>query len=369
MQESRYECSIIAHHCILLMLPIQPERLERTMLEEALQRLQDQVDGLIKRNRTALQEEHKLLKRLQRRQREADRASDRVTFVRSLEESAGTQVLGGASDTTEDVGRLADLEQEAGRLFLTIIQRHIDASRRREERLRRFGKALQQWRVACAKGRLIDIAKRAENAVQCAGNLAQEVEDIRNSWNFDGRTYLEGDGWIQELQRAAQEKGIRTIRDRDYLIAPPVVIRSLPGQLALKIGKQPWPALRPTYVANEIAKIRKRGTGRSSQELLRHIYHAVKTIEGRKAGKSDFCLLRQVYDEFCLAPGWKKENPREDFAQSILALDKAGIREIESGIVCDIQGPSGNWKDKDVLIAYDEDGVAHRYYGILFRRE
>ena len=76
--------------------------------------------------------------------------------------------------------------------------------------------------------------------------------------------------------------------------------------------------------------------------------------------------LKDVYELFCLTPGWKKENPLGAFAQNVYGVHRLGVATTRKGRRCEFIFPSGNAKERDVLSVIADDGRVIRYYGVEF---
>lgn len=230
---------------------------------------------------------------------------------------------------------------------------------------KRYESALKAWKKACQLGHMANRQKQSALAVELAPTLASPTEQASVAWDFDIRSYLESAEWRDEIRTAAIERhDLRVIDDGDELISSPVIVRSQPARNSVQIGKVNWPALRPRVVAAELRRLRDRNTASNSQEFLESLYQACKHTSGKVA---KFVKFREVYDMFCVTPGYKKDNPPAAFGQQIYALHRSGIRTTKAGIPFDIDTPSGHPKERDIFSVIAEDGKTIRYYGITFR--
>ena len=247
-----------------------------------------------------------------------------------------------------------------------------DALQEHEERVdaliksaKTYETVLKGWKKACRMGHMANRQKQAALAAELAGTLADPTSDASNSWDFDVRSYLESALWREEIRTAALDRHeLRIIEDGDQLISSPVVVRSQPARNSVQIGKVNWPAIRPRMVAAELKRLRDRTAAANSQDFLESLYLACKRLTRPEVM---FVKFRDVYDMFCVTPGYKKENPRAAFAQQIYALHRSGIRTTKAGIRFDFDSPSGHPKESDILTVISEDGQTIRYYGVTFR--
>jgi hypothetical protein len=247
-----------------------------------------------------------------------------------------------------------------------------EALREDEERvaelLKSAGKylsALKAWKRACGSGHVAGRQKAASTAAELVPTLVGPVEEAAGAWEFDLRAYLEGDEWRRELQEAAAKQGLRTFEEGEDLVCSPVLVQAQPGRGTLLIGKTSHNTLRPSVVASELRRLRDRVSSARSQEFLEGLLAAAQHLNGKASGPI-FAKLRDIYDLFCLTPGYKKENPAAAFGQSVFALHLSEVRATKSGRAFQIQSPSSKVKERDVFTILREDGVPVRYYGIQF---
>jgi hypothetical protein len=256
--------------------------------------------------------------------------------------------------------------QESAKLLLEeALQGHEEKV---DSLLKAAGKylgALKGWKKACQQGHLGNLQKSAAQAVELGGALPEITSETRQDWDFDMRAYLEENFWRDELRETASDKfGLRTLEDGDLLISSPVNVRSMPSRNALMIGRASWPAIRPRIVAAELKRLRDRTVAANSQEFVESLFGACQYL----AQKGDqFAKFRDIYEIFCLTPGYKRENPPAAFGQQIYSLHRSDIRTTRSGRKFEIEYPSGNVKERDVFTVISEDGRPIRYYGIWFK--
>lgn len=247
-----------------------------------------------------------------------------------------------------------------------------DALQEHEERVdaliksaKKYGSALKAWKKACREGHMANRQKQSALAAELAPTLASPTIEASDSWHFDVRSYLDGAEWRNAVRAEAIERfDLRVVEDGDQLISSPVVVRAQPARNSVQIGKANWPAIHPRVIAAELKRLRDRNTSSNSQEFLDSLYLACKRLTRPEVL---FVKFRDVYEMFCITPGYKKENPRAAFAQQIYALHRSGIRTTKAGVRFDFDSPSGHPKESDILTVISEDGQTIRYYGITFR--
>ncbi|MCK6499699.1 MAG: hypothetical protein L6Q38_09495, partial [Nitrospira sp.] len=182
-----------------------------------------------------------------------------------------------------------------------------------------FISALKGWKRACVEGSVGDRQKHSERAVAISTLIEPSVREAASGWSFNARDYLASDDWHNELIEAASRHPStpNILSEGSELVCPPVVIRSEPGRASLRLGKARWTKLRPRKVIDELLRIRQRSEKQNVQEFLDSLWTATQYLNRGKQLETNtaYAKLRDIYDLFCLTPGWKKENSETAFAQ------------------------------------------------------
>lgn len=223
--------------------------------------------------------------------------------------------------------------------------------------------ALKAWKKAAQQGNVTNRAKQADLACSLAPQLVSATTEAAAGWAFDATQWLGSEAWIREIEEACNRISVRTLREGEALICPPVVVRAQPSRGAVKIGKDVDPCIRPAVVASTLKTIRDRKSASGSAEFLECLYGVWKHMRTKDTPVARF---RDIYAQYSMTPGWKKENPEQAFGQSLYALQRSGLTMTKKGILYQMEWPSGNAKDKDLFTVYAEDGKPIRYYGIRF---
>jgi hypothetical protein len=227
--------------------------------------------------------------------------------------------------------------------------------------------ALKAWKKACQIGHIGNLQKAATQAADLSVALPETTADTKSAWEFDIRDYLETDAWRTELQEIAGERfSLRTLLPDDdaSLISSPITVHALPTRSMLALGKVNWPSIRPKIVAAELKRLRDRTAGANSQEFVEGLYGACVQLSSKGDPHAKF---RDIYDLFCLTPGYKKENPSAAFGQQLYALHRSDVRTTRGGRKFEIEYATGNYKEKDVFTVLAEDGRPIRYFNIFFK--
>lgn len=229
---------------------------------------------------------------------------------------------------------------------------------------KRLTAAVGAWKKACTEG---DVGARQRAQVKVEEILPVALvrsQEAAESWDFDGRAYLESGRWREDVRLAAESLGIKAIIDGETLISSPVLVRSQPSSSRLRIGKKTWSKLHPRVVAAELKRLRDKKSVSGPQDFLECLYLAWQDLIKDGATVAPF---QAIYERFAAAPGWKKDNSPAQFGQDIYALARSEVRLTRSGKRFHLEHPSAKAKERDIFTVYREDGQPVRYYGIEFR--
>lgn len=247
------------------------------------------------------------------------------------------------------------------------LTRHEDAVRSAGKAVDGLRKVIKAWEKAAANGHMANRRKAAEATARLISELQSSLDSAQESWNLDVSSYLQSGGWRREVVEAARSRyGLRVLDEQatGQLISSPVTAQAQPAREVLRIGKQTWPAIRPSVVATELKRLRDRLSAAGAQELAERLHDACRreARDGRM-----FISFRTAYDLFCLAPDWKRENPPAVFAQALHALHISDVKTTRSGKVLQWEWPTGKPKPADIFSVRAEDGREMRYFGLWFR--
>ncbi len=228
---------------------------------------------------------------------------------------------------------------------------------------KKYTAALAKWKKACSEGRVVDMVKISSIASSLIKELTEATLNTEEQWQFDLGSYLDGEMWIDEVREYASDRNsLRTLVVNGELLSSPITVHSAPARGCLLLGKTSWFKLRPTLVAAELKRLRDKTENAKSQDFMESLQLAWKYL----SKNDEEVKFKEIYDLFCLTPGYKKEVSPAVFGQQIYALHKSSMRLTKSGNRCIIELPTGNVKDKDLFPVTSEDGKVLRYYTVRF---
>ncbi len=231
----------------------------------------------------------------------------------------------------------------------------------------KFAKQLEK----AAKVGSINALKKAQTDLNAAlSALRQEVANTSSAWPFQSReeeTYLK-ESYSTELREVAATKGLEIYEQDERLIAPPLMVRVLPPNLAVRIDKKQVSTVRPSHLVSLLVAEQKKPARFNSNAFLNSVYSAYnKLVRDRPAissvgeSRGHTISLSEIYELFTIAPGSAREYSRTDFARDLYRLETEGLKETRSG--AKVYFHSGRQSNISFV---DPKGSIITYHGIEF---
>jgi hypothetical protein len=230
---------------------------------------------------------------------------------------------------------------------------------------KKYSSAVNAWKGACKTGNTVVIQKSAAIAEELVKQLEEPTNIAAKSWIFDTRAYLESDEWRAELKAKCKDvHQLRVFEEDETLVVPPVIIKAEPGKSRIVLGRENWPTLHPEFTAAYLKKLNaKPPSVPASQQFLDSVYEGCKRYH-----PTDLSIrFAELYNHWCGAPGWKKENTKASMAQRIYELNRSGIQTTKDQKEFRTEGPVGKYSERDVFEIVGADGKLERYYSIWFK--
>jgi hypothetical protein len=250
---------------------------------------------------------------------------------------------------------LVELEERIG-----AAQRSAEALSRQ---LKRLKKAAQTGEVSEIERTLLTLAERAEQAAETATALSR-------AWRFDARSYLD-DGYRDELRSAAATAEIELLEKDGRLYAFPLLLRPEPRELAVRVGKKLERRLRPSWLAGELADLRRRPQRFREQQFLDLLYRLYRRVTGtgsRRGEMGPIMRLSDIHGILTLLPN--SDYSIEEFGRDLLLLDRKPDLRTRDG--CRVSFPrSAIARERGIrpVKVYDEGGREHTYLGLSFVKD
>jgi hypothetical protein len=227
--------------------------------------------------------------------------------------------------------------------------------------------AVKSLHRAAQHGDLVQIERLRERLASACDTAAREVANASAAWPLS--TEVEGaylrEQFADELERQARADGLHLHRQDEALIATPSVLRILPEERAVRIGRKRIYSLRPSRLIALLKEIQARKPRANSQRFLEALYSAYLLVGGDSAtGKT--VRLAEIYRAFTLLPGLASEYEKDDFSRDLFALDHSGINQTRSGARATLPASTGTKAPRDTFVCAAPDGQLITYYAVKF---
>lgn len=229
---------------------------------------------------------------------------------------------------------------------------------------------------AARRGNIAGIKRSQEKLDQALTELRQEVSNATSCWPFtdeaEEKWHLE-EGYAEELRRAATENGLKMYERDGQLFAYPSIVRMLPAERAVRVGRKKVSDIRPSYLADLLLKNQNKPSGFSPERFLEALYRVyadiVKDPSSGLAQGGGGCVipLVRIYRLVTALPGSDRDYDRTDFARDLYVLESQGPRHTKSGAAVSFPASTGTRRRSGDLFSFvGPDGNPVEYYGIRF---
>ena len=233
----------------------------------------------------------------------------------------------------------------------------------------------RRLRKASQDGNIAAVRRESERLEPVVNLIRQEVSNASTAWPFtaeEERQYLEEE-YSSELQAEARKRGVQMFERDGRLIAHPLVVRTLPGERAVRIDRRQSSNIRPSKLVTDLERLQTRPSRFRPQQFLDSLYHAYielaerDTADRLKLGDTGQVVrLERIYSLFTGLPGSGREYTRLDFARDLYALQESGVREVRDGARVSFPASTGTRNPRGVILFVGPDGETVLFYGIQF---
>jgi len=254
------------------------------------------------------------------------------------------------------------------------FEEHLSALDAKLDAVQKLGKAvvatIGRARAAVKAGRVDDIARglgaisqRIDQANAAAGGLA-------NAWNFDASGYMTDGRFVDDLKRAAAEKGLALFENNGRIYCFPLLLRVDPKEIGIRIGRKLERRVRPSELIELLARAQRRPQRFREAQFLELLYRAWRRLVGTNwqgTGSGPVAGLGDIHEILTLLPG--TDYPIEEFGRDLLLLDRQPDLRTRDGCRFELPASTLSRGRMKRVSAYDEDGVERTYIGIRFVKE
>ncbi len=232
--------------------------------------------------------------------------------------------------------------------------------------------AAKRFRTAAQTGALRDLGASLTAAETALANVTDQLAHARRGWHFDGEAYLTSGGYTQELLETAERMQVRMYEGDERLYSYPVLVRILPGDLAVQLDRTRERRLRPTAVVNRLKELQRRPPRFRPEAFLEALFAAYQHLgrerNRQQTGPSPVEELARIYELLTLLPGQTREYSRQEFARDVYLLDRSGVTATRGGYAVSLPASTGTRSASRTIRTIGEDGQEKVYYGISFSR-
>lgn len=228
---------------------------------------------------------------------------------------------------------------------------------------------------AAQSGNVAAIKRSQEKLKEALAELEREVSSVSASWPFTDEEEKQqfDDGYVAELQNAADEIGL-TMYERDgLLISYPSIVRTSSADRAVRVDRKKVSTIRPSYLAGLLLKNQNKSSGFPPQRFLETLYAVYKEIvsegtSGLAQGSGGRVVpLARIYRLITALPSVSREYDRADFARDLYKLDSEEVHRTKSGATVSFPSSTGTRRRSSDLFSFvGPDGNNVEYYGIRF---
>ena len=207
-----------------------------------------------------------------------------------------------------------------------------------KESASQIGKIATRLEKAAQKGEINAMHRELAALDSSLGALRQQAANAQEAWPFqpeEEANYLLN-GYLSELDQVASKKDLLKTHLQDgRLIAHPSIVRTLPPNRAVRVDKRQVSTIRPSYLAQVLAKNQKKPARFNSAAFLEALYDDYKLVARLQSGSPQRILsdgrgptvpLRRIYQALTSLPGISRDYDSTEFARDLYNLDRSGLR-------------------------------------------
>ncbi len=268
------------------------------------------------------------------------------------------------------MGRIGGLEQA-----FADVEGAAEAALKSASALTKLAKDLQK----AAKQGNIAAMKRAQERLGVALSVARKDADAAiASWPLEEaeeEAHLK-DGYADELRAVAAERGLAMYERDGRLLAPPLSMRVIPSDRAVRIDRRQFSAIRPSRLVALLREIQGKPGRYPPERFLEALYEVYsdiarddETASRLVQGKQGRVVpLARIYRLFTSLPGQQREYTNIDFARDLYLLETSGATTTKGGATVSFHASSGTRSHKagDVFTFVGPDGRDAQYYAVRF---
>jgi len=221
------------------------------------------------------------------------------------------------------------------------------------------------------EGRIRDFRTVSGSMAALARRFSEQAAEIASAAAIDPQVALSSSWFVQELLSAARAEGLTLHAEGPLLYCFPHVVRILPAEGAVTVGRKREYRIRPKALVRLLRGEQQKPVRFKPAQFLQLLYSAyLLAVPSEARGEpSGFVVpLSRIYEILTLFPGTAKEYGLPDFSRDVYLLDKSGTSMTKDGATVTFPASTGTRTSHSELRVVTDTGAETRYYGINFQK-
>jgi hypothetical protein len=264
-------------------------------------------------------------------------------------------------------GGITEFMFDQGKSFEDVVLDLLGAVDDALARVDRLGRDLRRLRKRAAEGDVRALRTRDEPLADAAAALAGPLALLDALPSADFEAHLASAAYLRELRDAANAAGLSPVEEDGALLCPPSVIRVHPAKAVLQVDRRQETRLRPSVVAEALARARRAEQPHPPEAFLRSLFDTYELIIAQRGAPGGAVVrLVDIWSVLTLLPGQRAAYPKQDFTQDLYRLDRSeAVRPKGTDVELRWNASTGT-KQAGVLSPVTPEGERRHYWGISF---
>lgn len=230
------------------------------------------------------------------------------------------------------------------------------------------GKEAKKAKSAATVGQVRDMLQALEMAVRLAGQAADDLEDLRDGWQFNVGEWFTSGHYTKELLAAASEAGVHAQESDQRILCYPVIVEVSSSDTTVVIDKKKERRIRPSVVIRHLSSLQQRPPKFKPGNFIESLAAAYDLVVRSQGGRPGSTVkLVDVHGVLTLLPGAAREYTKHEFARDLYLLDQSGVTDAKDGRRLNLPA-SALTRGSGVLTTVTRGGQTKVYAGIAFSK-
>jgi hypothetical protein len=235
--------------------------------------------------------------------------------------------------------------------------------------LKTLATALKKLEGAATDGDFQEMRRSSDVCMALTARLKVATENAAEVAQFAIHSALSSGSYSAEVLDAARAIGLTVHEKGNLLFCFPQIVRVLPDEASIAIGRKRDNRLRPSELVRRLQQEQRKPQRLKPQQFLQLLYKAYLLAlpsDLPKSASGFVAPLARIYDLLTIFPGTSKEYSVEEFSRDVYLLDKSGISTTKDNAFLSFSASSGTRVIGDTFVVVTETGAEIAYYGISF---